>query len=134
MTDQNERVLPIGPWTDEPNVLHWVDSGLDCLIVRNHSGALCGYVGLPEGHKYFEEHYQNIRIDVHGGITYSSPKCTTDSIEFDKLLYWIGFDCSHSWDYSPMFDYNFESVEQYKNIEYVKNEINSMIEQLTNGE
>lgn len=44
-----------GPWQDEPDKISWVDeaTGLDCLIVRNHGGALCGYVGVPETHPLF---------------------------------------------------------------------------------
>lgn len=45
----------VGPWTDEPDKVSWVDeeTGLDCMIVRNYGGALCGYVGVPETHPLF---------------------------------------------------------------------------------
>ena len=74
-----------GPWTHEPDKAHWIDdeTGLDCLIHRGPSGALCGYVGVPESHFYFGEHYDavNRAIDynVHGGLTFAdrcSPKET----------------------------------------------------------
>lgn len=41
-----------GPWRDEIDKAQWVDelTGLDCLIVRNRMGGLCGYVGVPESH------------------------------------------------------------------------------------
>lgn len=41
-----------GAWQNEPDKVQWVDAatGLDCLIVRNNGGALCGYVGVPEAH------------------------------------------------------------------------------------
>lgn len=44
-----------GPWQHEPDKVQWIDAGsdLDCLIVRGPSGALCGYVGVPEGHPLF---------------------------------------------------------------------------------
>lgn len=87
-----------GPWADEPDKMQWQDekTGLPCLIVRNSqgSGALCGYVGVPPGHRLHgklyndriegapcgdscgdDYHYQ-CRIDgainVHGGITFSN--------------------------------------------------------------
>lgn len=41
-----------GPWLNEPDKRQWQDeaTGLSCLIVRGPVGALCGYVGVPEGH------------------------------------------------------------------------------------
>jgi hypothetical protein len=41
-----------GPWDNEPDELWWADekTGYECHLCRNHSGALCGYVRLPEGH------------------------------------------------------------------------------------
>lgn len=47
--------LPEGPWTDEPDKAQWIDeaTGLDCLIVRNGMGTLCGYVGVDEDHPFF---------------------------------------------------------------------------------
>lgn len=40
-----------GPWDGEPDKMQWTDpaTGLDCLIVRNTLGALCGYVGVTPG-------------------------------------------------------------------------------------
>lgn len=44
-----------GPWLDEPDKVEWRHaSGLPLLIVRaSHTGALCGYVGVPEGHPLY---------------------------------------------------------------------------------
>ncbi len=39
-----------GPWQAEPDKVEWRHLGLPCLIVRNGSGALCGYVGVPPTH------------------------------------------------------------------------------------
>lgn len=39
------------PWENEPDRKEWEAHGLPCLILRTpNSGALCGYVGVPEGH------------------------------------------------------------------------------------
>ena len=48
-----------GPWMREPDKRQFVDvaTGLPCLIHRNHSGALCGYVGVTEGHPLFGQSY-----------------------------------------------------------------------------
>lgn len=81
-----------GPWADEPDKIQYQDeaTGLPCLIVRSPVGALCGYVGVPEGHPWFgiaynertdrapetDDHDWSAErpesvIDVHGGLTFS---------------------------------------------------------------
>lgn len=64
----------VGPWNNEPDKAQWVDdaTGLDCLIVRNHGGALCGYVGVPEGHPAYGKDYDTVDVLVHGGLTFAS--------------------------------------------------------------
>jgi hypothetical protein len=51
----DKTLWPRGEWDDEPDKMQWQDeaTGLPCLIVRGPVGALCGYVGVPEGHPCF---------------------------------------------------------------------------------
>lgn len=44
-----------GPWRDEPDKVIWTDpeTGLDCMILRNRMGTLCGYVGIPKEHPWY---------------------------------------------------------------------------------
>lgn len=67
--------------------------GYKCVITGNHLGHRCGYVGIPEGHVLFDKDYDNIDVDVHGGLTYSNFRM--DTPHFDATLWWIGFDCGH---------------------------------------
>lgn len=86
-----------GEWQDEPDKVQWKDeaTGLPCLIVRNWSGALCGYAGVSEGHPLFAKDYSATlphecdgscsaeydyhrydaspagMVSVHGGLTFS---------------------------------------------------------------
>lgn len=81
---------PQGPWHSEPDKVQWVDedTGLDCLIVRNGLGALCGYVGLPEGHRLFAECYDGMDdIGVHGGLTFSG--YCDEPLSFEE---WVAMD------------------------------------------
>lgn len=50
----DKAAWPRGEWDDEPDRLEWRDAatGLPCLVVRNHSGALCGYVGVGPTHPW----------------------------------------------------------------------------------
>lgn len=109
---------PAGPWQDEFDKKQFedADTGLPCLIVRNAGGALCGYVGVPEGHPAFEKDYNDIYmldddIRVHGGMTFSDfcaqgdNECTgichvPGPGESDRV-WWFGFDCNHGGDIAP---------------------------------
>jgi hypothetical protein len=53
--------MPEGIWQEEPDYQHWIDeeTGLDCLIVRNSGGALCGYVGIPQSHPFYSFGYSD---------------------------------------------------------------------------
>ena len=102
-----------GPWRDEPDKAQWVDeaTGLDCLIVRNRRGALCGYVGVPPGHPLHGRDYADTDLDVHGGLTYSDycqegaedgpGVCHVPEPGRPAEVWWLGFDCGHYYDLSP---------------------------------
>lgn len=111
MGDESLEV-PAGPWDDEPDKVQWVDSetGLDCLIVRNHFGALCGYVGVTEGHPLFEQHYETPEVEIHGGLTFTDFCTPGEPVEGichvaapgrDGRVWWFGFDCAHAFDVQP---------------------------------
>lgn len=85
-----------GEWIDEPDKLQFEHMGIKCLILRNESGALCGYCELPEGHKYYAKDYEEILYLAHGGLTFSGNRK-----QFGLDGFWIGFDCSHSFDITP---------------------------------
>lgn len=124
---------------NEPDKKQWQhNNGLACLIVRNHRGALCGYVGVPISHPYFGKGYNEIdNVEVHGGLSFSG-ECAESNDEAkgichisDKEVWWLGFDCNHYGDISPLGEYPyFESKSTYKDFEYVTNEVNKLAEQL----
>lgn len=64
---------PHGPWMSEPDKKQWQDeeTGLPCLIVRNHFGALCGYVGVSESHPLYGKDYDAPDVEVHGCLTFA---------------------------------------------------------------
>lgn len=112
-------------WTDE-------ETGLLCSIVRNYSGAWCGYVALPEGHSQYGVGYASVPVECHGGLTYDggSPGGECGPIEThvdDKTLWWLGFDCHHSGDGSPS---HLHSHDIYKTQQYVMSEVKQLARQL----
>lgn len=134
---------PQGEWSNEPDKIQWqdADTGLPCLIVRNRMGALCGYVGVAEGHRYFGVNYDNVSVDAHGGLTFSDfcqpygekgeqGIChVPDRGEPDKV-WWLGFDCAHYMDVIPAMKPTLEKFGYYKGISYVRHECQQLAAQL----
>lgn len=137
-----------GPWQNEPDKAQWIDddSNLDCLIVRNHSGALCGYVGVPESHPFYEKHYHDTdTLAAHGGITFAD-FCADDGDEARNIchtgqvanakVWWFGFDCAHACDLSPKVLKDFPDLrplfghDVYRDFDYVKAECRKLAAQL----
>lgn len=132
-----------GPWQGEPDKRQWRDdaTGLPCLIVRNHHGSLCGYVGIGSDHPFFGRDTDTLDgLDVHGGVTFarecqegkqSESICHIPDAGEPDHMFWIGFDCSHAGDTCPatedglIFD-----REEYRDIDYVAGECRSLALQL----
>lgn len=106
--------LPDGPWAGEPDKAQWVDkvTDLDCLIVRNRWGALCGYVGVPSDHFMHGADYNDVDVSVHGGLTFADscddehPEgiCHVPAPGRDANVWWLGFDCGHFMDIQPLME------------------------------
>lgn len=131
-----------GVWDSEPDKIQFADEaiGLPCLIVRGPVGALCGYVGVPEGHPLHGKDYDDAGdIDVHGGLTFAnscSPKAKEDRGICHKPapgepdhVWWLGFDCAHSGDVCPSLD-RADCYGEYRDIPYVEAECRKLAKQL----
>ncbi len=144
---------PRGEWDNEPDKAHWIDdkTNLDCLIVRGGSGALCGYVGVPETHPSFNKEYNEIETDIHryihGGLTFSDKchpgkyndhgVCHPKEGAANDVVWWLGFDCAHGGDVMPVHAALLSSIHskhpmsifpsyQYRNFDYVKDEVSKL--------
>lgn len=131
-----------GPWNDEPDKLQWPDeaTSLPCMIHRGPSGALCGYVGVSEGHPGFKADYDSPDVDVHGGLTFAD-MCQEQSAETGKGIchipgegepdhvWWFGFDCAHSGDLCPAHDQH-SIYGIYRDLRYVKSQVEGLARQL----
>jgi hypothetical protein len=130
-----------GPWDNEPDKAHWVDAstGLDCLIHRGPSGALCGYVGVPESSPHFKKDCDEVKADVHGGLTFADVCsgtnengrgiCHPEHGAANEVVWWLGFDCAHLGDRCPSYDSGYGGT--YKSFDYVKHEVESLAAQLS---
>lgn len=101
--------------------------GYICNIRRNHMGAWCGYVFLPKGHKLYGKHYDDVDVEVHGGLTFSE-EATHKKTE---QKFWVfGFDTAHAGDFVYGLGNMIPDREIYRNKEYMINETNYLAEQL----
>lgn len=58
----------------------------------------CAYVRIPQEHEFYKKDYDNIDIDVHGGLTYSRDFLWVS--ENQRVKGWfIGWDYAHYGDY-----------------------------------
>jgi len=127
-----------GPWSGEIDKEQFSDeaTGLPCLIKRNQMGALCGYVGVSEGHPWFGVDHSEIdeTAEVHGGLTFAGSCqeggeaetiCHIPGPGEPDHVWWAGFDCSHAWDVVPAMtalslDMQDWPGVSYKTVAYVK--------------
>lgn len=136
---RDRSMWPRGPWDDEPDKVNWVDevTDLDCLIVRNHMGALCGYVGVVPGHPWYEFGYDDVAVAVHGGLTFAA-RCHESGDEGGSVchrprkgrpsdVWWFGFDCAHGWDRIPVLEQLdpplFVEDAKYRDLAYVLTQV-----------
>jgi hypothetical protein len=59
-------------------------AGYEAEVLATSMGHRCGYVTVPEGHSCAGKDYNDVDVEVHGGLTYG------EGLQF-------GFDCAH-WD------------------------------------
>lgn len=164
----NRKLFPDHDWLYEPDLVIGEYRGYPFLIRRvivsdrYVSGHLAGYVGLdlkhPLAKEYDDEEVENV-FD-HGGTTYSEDHIPIKEFQdkFKPGLYWLGFDCAHYNDVTPIKEYTlqgqhyteimegeflkaYERLEKlnsslqdtdrtYKTIDFVINEIKKAINKL----
>ena len=133
--NEMKQKTKIGHWTNEPNRVEFSHKGFDCLMVRNQfSLHWCGYMAVPKDHPWYERNYNDISVEVHGGLTYSNKchdvVCHMPKVDGEDDVMWFGFDCAHSHDLSPTgSDPVAAKYKIYRDITYVKNEIENLVQQ-----
>jgi hypothetical protein len=88
---------------------------LECFIMKCTYGGLTtlgaehhytAYVALPKGHRYYGRDYEKIRLDVHGGFTYSRDYLILSDDKENRIKdsrWFIGWDYAHAWDKNITF-------------------------------
>ncbi len=98
---------------DDTERVGWVTgAGLPAVIARGAAPAkaLCGYVGVPEGHPLHGVERIDPQLDVldvHGAVTFAADHPGAGQLEplieeawaaLDGTYWWLGFDAGHSDD------------------------------------
>jgi hypothetical protein len=76
----------------------FIVDGFRCVVVGIYMGHRCGYIAIPKGNELYGKDYDEINIDIHGGLTYAEYSENDYPVKTDENLYWIGFDCAHCGD------------------------------------
>lgn len=117
---------PAGPWHNEPDEQRFELNFFRCRLERGPVGSWCGYVGVPEGHPWYETEPE---VRVHGGISYSARE--------DDGLWWVGFDTAHAGDLMPVVLAALERGprrgETYRDLDYVRSEVEFLAGQAANA-
>jgi hypothetical protein len=87
--------LPVKPFKVERE---WEHAGLKCAVTMpRENQTRCGYVRVPPGHPLHGKPYDEVSVDVHGGLTFGAIEpCAHE----DGTGWWFGFDFAHSEDAS----------------------------------
>ena len=120
-------------WTPDNRVIDMLDKG----IYKGYHYAIvsfgshpCAYIELPKGHKYYGKDYDDIPIDCHGGLTYSSEGLLPSSNDYHRDGYWIGWDYAHLGDYYGWSNAFINTGKRWTTEEILQ-EVKEVIEQLS---
>jgi hypothetical protein len=114
---------------DERGTLYddFVEKGIRCRILRG-PGSLVAYLGIPPKHPLAGKKYDDVPLDVHGGLTFSAAGGKKDN--WPEGYYWYGWDYGHWMDmsfyyfeYPNIFDFNGHANEHGWTVEEVKLEV-----------
>ena len=120
-------------WTPENKAIYILDEG----VYKDYHYAIvslgshpCAYIELPKEHKYYGKGYDDIPIDCHGGLTYSSEGLLPSNHDCHRDGFWIGWDYAHLGDYCGWFNV-FDSTGKKWTTEEILQEVKEVIEQLS---
>jgi hypothetical protein len=127
----DDKKIYYGERLEKPIILENKEyEGYEYYIITLGSHPCC-YVLLPKGHNYHGEHYDDIPIKCHFGLTYSEPTLLRDNI-ITGGQWVIGWDYAHIGDYSIFHLPLMESTKDGHKwtLDELRNEVKEVINQL----
>jgi hypothetical protein len=77
----------------------WLDEGVRIILMRGPA-SITVYLGIPPTHPLAGYGYDDLPIDCHGGLTFSSE----GGGHWPEGYYWYGYDYAHAGDYTQFKD------------------------------
>jgi hypothetical protein len=100
---ENKTARELVASRDEAKIVEeWYEDGIKVMIVSLHS-YFTAYFGLPLDHPLAGFSYDDIPLNVHGGLTFGNVGSEKGPLPKDLFMY--GWDYAHLGDYS-YFDFN----------------------------
>jgi hypothetical protein len=98
-----------------PTEVSYNEGPYKLIVRRTDNGVNCGYIVLPQFHRYDGIDCDNIPVNVHGGLTYS---------ERENGYWVIGFDTCHVGDFNPLINsyqdnYNWSHLDVLNELKYL---------------
>ena len=102
------------------------------FVIVSYGTHPCAYVEIPKDHPSYMKDYDDIDIDVHGGITYGRH---LSHVLGERGLdgFYIGWDYAHAGDFTGDYldgDYRFGKHEKKWTTEEIFEDVKSVIHQL----
>ena len=86
----------------------WECRGLRCVValdVEYFEEWFSGFVAVPQGHPCWGKEQDQVRVNVHGGLTFAKHGPNARN---NKDFWWFGFHCRHSNDDTCRDTWHFE--------------------------
>lgn len=129
-------------------IKEWESHGLLCRVLDGPFKNYNGYVSVPKSHPCWGKDYNNVPVNVHGGLTFGSQGGETSVVkkvlgkerEFkndaeqwpNEEFWWFGWDTSHYNDYVVYKDGSSLNLSGTRwTVEMVVRETEQLAEQLS---
>jgi len=81
----------------------WEDDDYHVVVMQRTLSGLgnfyTAYVGIPEDHVAAGLSYDDVPVDVHGGLTYGRDELAEVDEDGEKPVKWFGWDYNHATDH-----------------------------------
>lgn len=73
----------------------WKYKGLHCRVIQGPF-SINGYVAVPKGHPDYAKGYDDVDVEIHGGLTFAEKGEKDSELWPNEETWWFGFDTAHA--------------------------------------
>lgn len=97
----------------------WTDDDYEVAIMEISASSIpswyVAYVGVPEDHVAASVMYEDVPVDVHGGLTFAADDLAEVDEDGEKPVKWFGWDYNHAADHKGTVEVS-EVVEEAEDV------------------